>query len=191
MAETRRLFVAIDVDSQVLTRVIAAAAAVRRLAPDARWRRADAGHVTLAFLGSVAEARVAQVADVLAAVAARHGPFGLEIRGAGVFGAAAHPRVLWVGIGGDGGALAAVHAAVSRALVPLGYEPEARAYHPHLTLARARAPRGDRGLAAARRSLGDAAFGTQRVDTLVLYQSRLRPGGAEHTALARCSLATG
>lgn len=185
---TRRLFVAVDIAAAVFARVTAAAARLRALAPDARWSRDEAGHVTLAFLGAVEEPRVPAIATIVRDVAARHRPFVLEVAGAGVFGPPARPRVLWADVAGDLDALAALQADVTAALVPLGVAPEARPFHPHLTLARTRSPRGERGLAAAALAMRGERFGAQQVSTLVLYESHLGRGGARHEALARCAL---
>jgi RNA 2',3'-cyclic 3'-phosphodiesterase len=184
-----RLFVAIAIAPAVGAEVARAVAQVRGLAPRARWASGEAAHLTLAFHGAVADDLVPAVADAVRWAAARHRPFMLEVRGAAVFGSPRRPRVLWMGVGGEVAALAAVQSDVAASLERVGLAPEDRAFHPHLTLARARDQRGDPGLAACARALADARLGAQPVTAIVLYESRLGHDGARHHALARGELA--
>jgi RNA 2',3'-cyclic 3'-phosphodiesterase len=167
---TARLFVAVDPAPNVVDHLRAATARVRSLAPDARWVDLAGLHLTLSFLGDTEAERVPQLTAVLAAVALRHPPTDLQFGGAGTFGSRA-PRVLWAGVTGDVAALVATQVDLAAALEPLGYVPEARAFTPHLTLARSREPRGEPGLATAAAALASADFGPTRAAALVLYRS--------------------
>jgi 2'-5' RNA ligase len=69
-----------------------------------------------------------------------------------------------------------------------GFLPETRKFSPHLTLARFREPRPDRRFAELAKELEDYHFGTSRVHEIVLYQSILRPQGAEYQALHKFPL---
>ena len=79
--------------------------------------------------------------------------------------------MLWADVRGDTAALKALQADVARALEPLGFTSEHGEYIAHLTLARARPPRGDPALAACARELQGASWGEGRVDRLVLFES--------------------
>ncbi|MET0402078.1 MAG: RNA 2',3'-cyclic phosphodiesterase [Cystobacter sp.] len=179
-----RLFVAVTLGRSVEEAATAALGHLRTLAPQARWVPAANLHLTLSFLGEVEEERAARVKDVLERVAPRHTPLVLTIRGGGSFGASAHPRVLWAGVEGQTEALAALQAEVARELRPLGFEPEHRDYVAHLTLARAKQPRGDAALTGCVKALQEARWGEARVDHLVLFESL---GGRYHPR-ARMSL---
>jgi len=183
-----RLFVAIDIAPSIVTAVARAVEQVRGLAPRARWASGETAHLTLAFHGAVADDLVPAVADAVGLAAARHHRFTLEVHGAGVFGSSRRPRVLWADIGGDVAALAALQGEVAAGLERVRLVREDRLFHPHLTLARARDPRGDAGLAACARALADPRFGAQPVTAIVLYESTLAPGGARHRALGRGEL---
>jgi 2'-5' RNA ligase len=184
----RRLFVAADVAGPVLGRVVSELARVRSLAPGARWSGVETGHLTLAFLGAVAGNRVPAIAATLQAVAAGHRSFTIALGDRGVFGGRRRPRVLWVGVTGDVAALGALRADVAEAVQAVGVPLESRPFHPHLTLARARSPHGDPGLAAAAAALADRRFGEQSVGEFVLYESHLGPAGARHEPLIRCRI---
>jgi 2'-5' RNA ligase len=184
---TLRLFVAVDPAPEVRDRLRDAIGRSRPRAPSAKWVDAASLHVTLAFLGDVEEARVAEHSAAIAAVASRHAPIDLSFRGAGAFGGR-KPRVLWVGVEGAVEALAAAQRDLSTALVPLGYAPENRPFSAHLTLARARDPRGDAALAACAEALAGEDFGATRVASILLYRSELSSKGAKYTLLSEAPL---
>jgi 2'-5' RNA ligase len=182
-----RLFVAIDLGEDVAARLLGATAAARALAPRARWGSGST-HLTLVFLGAVADGLAATIADTVRRLAAGHVPLTLRVGGTGTCGSRARPRVLWMGTHGDVHRLASLQADLASALQPYGSEREPREYRPHLTLARARDPHGDAGLAAARTALAAVDLGAVTVDAVTLFRSDLSPKGARHTVVARCPL---
>jgi RNA 2',3'-cyclic 3'-phosphodiesterase len=190
-----RLFVAVDPAPQVTARIDRVLAEdLRPRAPSARWVSPGSLHLTLTFLGDTYDGAAPDIAFALTKVASAHARFSLRFRGGGSFGATDRPRILWAGVEGDLAALAALQRATSAALQPLGYKPEERRFHPHLTLGRARDPRGDAALAACVAHLAHLAhlaedFGETTVTSLVLYQSILAREGARYDALAVLPLA--
>jgi 2'-5' RNA ligase len=101
------------------------------------------------------------------------------------------PRVLWIGVHEETGALATLQRDIEKSLAPLGFEPERRAYHPHLTLGRTR--RGVRF--NDQRKIGQVIASTDvdpidelRVEAFRLMRSDLRPDGAVYTTLDVFSL---
>jgi 2'-5' RNA ligase len=126
-----RLFVALTPPDVVVEELRASTAALRELEPDLRWTRPEQWHVTLAFLGEVADEVVDELARRLHRAAARHPPLSLAFGGGGRFG----HRVLWTGVQGDLDGLRRLAGSVRaarRSRLPV----EQRPYHPHLTLAR-------------------------------------------------------
>jgi 2'-5' RNA ligase len=77
-----------------------------------------------------------------------------------------------------------LHAAVEDACATRGFAREARAYHPHLTIARLREAKDSRALAERHRRtvLGAQNF---QVSELVLFRSELSSRGSKHTPLSR------
>jgi 2'-5' RNA ligase len=68
----------------------------------------------------------------------------------------------------------------------VGYPPEARPYHAHLTLARLKAPSDLRPVVA---ELGSGPVGREwEAEEVVLFQSKTGRGGAEYTERARFPL---
>lgn len=185
-----RLFIAIELRDEVKEALAAAIAQLRPRSPDSKWVKAEKTHLTLCFLGHLEEPLLPKLEAAMQEVATRHRPFPLSFAGGGAFGGRARPRVLYVSVGGSADPLAALQADLVRAVSALGVVLEDRPYAPHLTLARARHPRGDAGLAECVEALAGSELGGQRVTELVLFQSRTSPSGAEYQPLLRAPLSS-
>src|SRR5712664_825356 len=98
-----------------------------------RFVRPEARHLTLRFLGDTEEATAKEIAGALDPVARGFKPFPLGALGVGFFPNAVRPRVIWVGVDDPQRQVAPLHAAVEKALEPLGFERAAEAYLPHIT----------------------------------------------------------
>jgi len=133
-----RTFVAIDIDEPIRRRLTDFLEAVQGWAPDARWVRPESLHLTLKFIGEIDPGRLEECCQALAGLEAS--PFDLAFRSYGFFPGERSARVFWIGVEG-GEQVGALAGALDHALAPLGIAPEKRAYSPHLTLARAEAPR--------------------------------------------------
>jgi 2'-5' RNA ligase len=184
-----RLFVAVDLPPDVKRAIINTIDGLQRtLATTAlRWVRPEGIHATLEFLGATAEERLPAIKHALAGCAEAAAPFDLTPLGVGSFGGR-DLRVIWIGLGGDEGALADLAEQVEDVLEPLGFPREQRAFNAHLTLARVR----DDATPAERARLHDALsrfeaprFPPFRVAEFVLMQSILGAGGAHYRPLAK------
>jgi len=141
-------------------------------------------HVTLKFLGDVADENVDQVRGTLEKVTL---PEPIQLRTAGVtfFPPRGPIRVFVALLEGDLDRLVALHSRIEAALEPLGFAREERPFTPHVTLARAAR---ERGINPAGRTLvadSPPAPGEPfQVRSFVLFQSHLKPGGPEYVPLA-------
>ncbi len=177
-----RLFVALDIPDAVRAALTECTAPLAKLCRGARWVRLDGAHVTLKFIGEVAAERAEAIRLALAEVRPT-APVDVCFAGLGFFPNAQRPRVLWAGIEA-GPALSMLAAAVDERLAPLGVAREEREFRPHVTLARFGSPDGLNLLRAAVTKLGVPEFGRATAQEFCLYQSVLRPSGAEYTRLA-------
>jgi RNA 2',3'-cyclic 3'-phosphodiesterase len=130
-----RLFVAVTPPAAVVEALAAAVARARPAAPGLRWVDLGGAHLTLVFLGEVADELRAGLDERLARVARGHASAPVRLEAPGQF----DDRVLWAGVGGDLAALAVDlrHAATQAGVA--GIDP--RPLRAHLTLAYARAAR--------------------------------------------------
>jgi 2'-5' RNA ligase len=177
-----RAFVAVRPPDAALAAVADAVAPVRDGDPavaGARWTTPAQWHVTLQFLGNRVD--LDGVATALAALDAAAGT--ARLGGGGAFPSPKRARVLWLGLLEGTELLASLATAVGTLLGPVGYPPEGRPFHAHLTLARlARAV----DVRPAVDGLGTGPVGEAwRVGEVLLYESVTRRDGAtyrEHAA---------
>jgi len=182
-----RLFVALDIPKDVRSSLAALVSNLRQACRNARWVRIEGLHVTLKFIGETSPEKAEAIKVALAAVPCR-APISINFRGLGFFPNDRRPRVLWAGIEARS-ELAALAAAVETSLAALAIPREERAFSPHLTLARFDPPRALDALHAAIEKAGPLEFGVATAKEFHLYQSVLKPGGAEYTRLATFSFA--
>lgn len=186
-----RTFIAIDLDN--LTRE-ALARLTRRMAralPTARTVAPETLHLTLAFLGELADARVTDAIEATREAAVGVAPFRLAPGRLGVFGPDYAPRVIWVAIGGQTGPLHALQRRLMRTLEAHGFALDSKPFAPHLTLARLTAPLGeDAALRLSQlRSEPLPRSESWQVEDVRVMRSDLSQTGARHTPLAIIPLA--
>jgi 2'-5' RNA ligase len=193
-----RVFVALDIDDAIRSRIARFLDGVREFVPDARWVRPESLHVTLKFIGEKSEDEVEKIKRTLATIAAD--TFELNFRGYGFFPGARAPRIFWVGSEG-GSKLTSLAAAVDAVLVNLDIPREEHAFNAHLTLARRgggsgsprkqKGDRSNRGFQHLQEKLAARPapeFGTMTAREFFLYQSQLSHGGSNYTKLDRFGL---
>ncbi len=128
----KRLFVAIDLPEAVTSLLV-------RLdphLPGVRWLRPEQMHLTLSFLGNVGPDAEEALREKLRVI--RFQSFFLPVAGLGTFPAKGKPKVIWTGVGSGHPQLFRVYKRVQEAALGAGLEPELRAWHPHITIARCR-----------------------------------------------------
>jgi 2'-5' RNA ligase len=177
-----RLFVALDFPDEVRSAIRDLIAKLKPLARNARWVRPEAMHITLKFIGETDDAKADSIRAALAPIHSPQ-PVDMHFRGVGFFPDERRPRVAWCGVEASPN-LAQLAADVEGALEPLGISRETRAFVPHLTMARFQSPgRLDELIRAAKESAA-LDFGTARETDFHLFQSILKPSGAEYKRLA-------
>jgi RNA 2',3'-cyclic 3'-phosphodiesterase len=177
-----RLFVALDFPENVRQNLRESIAPLKSEFAKVKWVRPEGMHVTLKFIGYVDDKKVESIAAALKDVHSPH-PVELTFRGVGFFPNERSPRVAWCGVEVSSN-LTELAAEIERALEPLGIEAESRPYFPHLTVARL--PSSSKGadkLVYAANQLKSRNFGTTRESEFYLYESILKPSGAEYNRL--------
>lgn len=105
-----------------------------------RWVLPENMHLTLHFLGETAVAQLPALASELDQLAASTAPFQLQLGQLGCFPNKQRPRVLWVGLGGNLAALAALKQQLDQRLRQLGWRMDEKPFQAHLTLGRLHTP---------------------------------------------------
>jgi 2'-5' RNA ligase len=186
-AERWRCFVAAPIDDD-LRAALWRSIGSWRPRPDLaslRWTDPATWHVTLAFLGAVEPDDVPGLEAMLAAVAERHPAAAVfETGGVGAFPQPEAARVAWYGVHDPAGMMERLATDVGKTL---GVDEE-RAFHPHLTLARAAGRPVDLRAWMAEAEVPSAALLLER---MLLVRSHLERDAARHETLASFTLGGG
>jgi 2'-5' RNA ligase len=167
--ETRRLFFGLAPPDAVREQLLALQRELEKTVRGRPTRGANL-HLTLVFLGQVAEDRIRCVEQAGDRIHAKG--FALHLDQLGYW---PRPRVLWAGASQPAPQLAHLVRDLNRLLEPCGHRPDTRPYAPHLTLMRkvARCPR----------LLPLDAFPSWEVDAFHLLESRPAEGGVTYPVL--------
>jgi len=147
------------------------------------WVRPEGMHLTLKFLGELSSPQLDEIETALGKAAEGTGSLKITVRGVGVFPNPKNPRVIWLGIDPEDDRLSRLQERIDRGLERLGFQPEEREFHPHLTLGRVRSSRGLDDLMKALAVQHNFLAGECVLDHLHLIQSELNAGGAVYTKL--------
>jgi len=174
-----RLFVAIRPPEPVRDLLVDA----RDDSPELRWVSDENLHLTLRFIGEVDSPVAEDIAISLDQI--RFPAFSLRIgrtgrfdrRNGGAIWASVEPRQQ----------VAELAAKIDRACVLAGLEPERRAFHPHITLARYGRSSGEAAASFERRNAAMSS-GPFEVDRFILFESHLSRHGAHYEEVAQYAL---
>jgi 2'-5' RNA ligase len=182
-----RAFIAIELPEEIQEQLDKVCELLKTSLPQApiRWVPARNVHLTLKFLGDVSEANYAVLAEIVAVEARNHGSFVISVGGLGAFPDIRRPRVVWVGVEAPD-ELHALQRGIEAETLHLGYAAESRTYSPHLTIGRLSRNAHSQQVRAISQYLHNEEvgfLGVARIESLQIFRSDLRPGGAVYTRL--------
>jgi RNA 2',3'-cyclic 3'-phosphodiesterase len=183
-----RFFVAVDLlpeayeevsrmAEQLAATLASDSAASRKIKPN--WIPLKNYHVTLKFLGEVAEDKRSGIEAALSEIARAQKSFEVHLESPGAFPDPARARVLWCGIGDPSGALRGLALEIDQKMVPHGFTSEAKPFVPHLSIARLRIASDVSPL------ISEVTAPTKpvqsRIERITLYESNTLPEGPVYT----------
>lgn len=139
-------------------------------------------HLTLRFLGDVADERVDELVERVRHFVAEQAPFSCRLSTIRPFPSAGRTRLIVAGVAPEP-PLSELQECVERGVVDAGLEADSRRFRAHITLGRARKP-PLRGV-AIESMLPPAPI---EVDRVVLFRSKLAPEGSRYTPLVDIAL---
>jgi 2'-5' RNA ligase len=188
MSETIRTFIAIEMPPEVREFLARCQERLKRSGADVRWVRPELIHLTLVFLGEVAEDKVPDLEQAARGAVAGFAPLALQAVGLGHFPPKGLPRVVWVGLQETTGRLLALQKAVAKATERFAERIEDRRYEPHLTVGRVRSGKNARPLTEMLSAMARETGPALEAGDVVIFKSVLGPDGPAYTALARLVL---
>ena len=188
-----RTFIAIEIPEEVRAALHDFQERLRKRGMHASWVKPEVMHLTLRFLGDIAEAQVDTLASFLKdSYDGLVSPI-LLTRGIGAFPTIRKPSVVWAGIETLAGELDSIQRIAETGACRIGLPPEMKPFHAHVTLARMR-KRDTAQLVSQLMTpyLGEGMtpeFGHEfRAANVVLFSSTLTPKGPIHRKVQEFSL---
>jgi len=185
-----RSFLAIELPKPILRKIEEVQGDFRSTHADVRWVNPEKIHLTLKFFGNIEESRIDPIFKFIGEVIRNTHPFSLKVRGVGAFPSLKNPRVIWMGLVNGKEVLASLQKQIEIQLGKIGFQPEDRPFHPHLTLGRMRSSRGKEELVGRMEKHRDEEFGDFKIERVVLFKSDLKPTGPIYTPLRELRLGT-
>ena len=141
-----------------------------------KWVDAENIHITLKFFGETPDDKIPVIHETLSGVAGNHALFSITITGAGIFGSAYNPRVIWLGIE-ENENLKTLGMEVLNHIDTAGWPKDRQNFVPHITLGRIKQVSDKQGLTKVVSRWKGHEIQKMDVDTFYLYESILRPEG--------------
>jgi len=138
-----------------------------------RWVANDNLHLTLIFLGEIEETFLNKVKEQLTLAVKTIKSFEANLNGLGAFPSQRSPRIIWIGMDKGKDEVINLQAMAEKPLVTIGYKPEDRKFHPHLTIGRVK------GIVKEPAKIFETNYTSRNfpVKSIVLFKSTLRPEG--------------
>lgn len=183
-----RSFLAIELPSTILHRIGDVQRDLKASKADVRWVSPENIHLTLKFFGTIEEWKIESITKAIEAPVKATPPLSVLVRGMGAFPGLRNPRVIWAGLNNGKEVLISFQKRLDGALQKIGFPPEDRTFHPHLTLGRLRSNYGKEDLIRVMEKYRDEVFGHFQVETVILFKSDLTPQGPIYTKLKEVRL---
>jgi len=183
-----RSFLAIELPEPILKKIGEVQGDIRSTHTEVRWTNPEKIHLTLKFFGNIEESRIDPIFKSIEEPIRNTLPFSLKVRGVGAFPHLKNPRVIWIGLVEEKGILTSFQKQIETQLEKVGFQPENRPFHPHLTLGRMKSSRGKEELVERMEKHREEEFGIFKVERVILFKSDLRPSGPIYTPLRELSL---
>lgn len=177
---TIRAFLAVPLPAPLQQEIAALQKELSGVLRGIRWTAPDTVHLTLHFFGNIRSDDLEKIRASMLSVKLREKAFPVEVLGLGAFPDRRRPRVVWLGLTPTE-QLRRLQQACAEELARVGFPAESRAFAPHLTIGRFREQASD--LSALFAAQAGRRLGHLPVGQLVLFESRLLPGGARHIPL--------
>ena len=166
-----RAFVALELSSEIKEQLRTAQDVLRGCQARLTFVEPAIIHITVKFLGEVADQKIPAVMDALRRVQVV--PFLISAQKITVNNPS-RPHTVWCAIE-DAGESGQVFKIIEDTLFPLGFARETRRFTPHATVARVKYP--DPSLFAAIGQLSDRKYGSCMISGIKLKKSTLTPQG--------------
>ncbi|HLD36602.1 MAG TPA: RNA 2',3'-cyclic phosphodiesterase [Planctomycetota bacterium] len=175
-----RLFIAITLDESIREKLSAVQSELQQIQPDMKPVKPDNIHLTVRFLGEVAEENLPELMRAIAVVQ-NYPAFELDVKGLGAFPVERQPKVVWVRGADNSNTIEKLYSALEKELLNIGFQPDDHKFSAHITLGRNKLPKYNNEFRSLMNKYSLESFGRQAVNKVSLLQSVLMPAGPIYT----------
>lgn len=182
----KRLFIAIDIPEFIKDNIYNFTAALLKEEKQIKVVSAPNIHITLKFLGNINTGKVSKIEKAIKETADTFRRFKYEINGKiNAFPGPNNARVVFLEIGNGGRQISEIYNELENNLSGVKIRKEKRKFFPHITIARIKNKKNVGQLVN-----NHEMDSVDRLDCLeiTLFESKLKPQGAEYTILNKFSL---
>jgi len=180
---TIRVFIAIEIDSEIKNKLSEYLSKLKRTGADAKWVFPENIHLTLKFIGYIEKEALIHLNRIINDAVFSIEPFSISIGNIGAFPSLMKPRVVFACVQEHGNNLIEIYEKLDKGVEQLGIKKESKKYVGHITLGRVRSQKNISKLKNTLNSGTECCFGYERVTSLSLIQSKLTPTGPLYTRL--------
>jgi len=155
---------------------------------DVKWVKPENIHLTLKFLGDLAEGQLEAVKVVLRQLCPGFRPITTNINAIGAFPDMRHPKVIWAGLQDPHQSIKEIFEVLETSFLKLGIDQEDHPFQSHITLGRVRSSANLKELIEKMPNISINSKISQVFDLIVLYKSTLTPDGPVYDTLEEFSL---
>ncbi|HMD89050.1 MAG TPA: RNA 2',3'-cyclic phosphodiesterase [Anaerolineaceae bacterium] len=185
--ETIRAFIAIELPPSIQRKLGEVINGLKSKKTDIiRWVPPYNIHITLKFLGDVSTSGLPVLTHIVESEVSRYRPFEITVGGIGAFPNLRQPRVVWIGVQAPP-ILGTIQRSLEAEIRRMGYVAEDKPFSPHLTIGRMSHNATQEDIHQISVLLSNThveELGSVTVDSVRLFKSDLKPGGAVYTAIA-------
>jgi 2'-5' RNA ligase len=176
-----RLFIAADLPGEMKLQISTLVEKFRSRTRSVKWVREENVHITLYFLGEVAESDIEELIGIIESAISGMSQFFTKVGEISAFPSPTRPRVLWVGVDDPQKGLTNAYSAICDTLhnSDLEMHREKKDYTPHITIGRVKG-RFDRNIEHILHTYQNQMFGEVHIKELVLFRSILQREGPRY-----------
>ncbi|MFH1837297.1 MAG: RNA 2',3'-cyclic phosphodiesterase [Candidatus Omnitrophota bacterium] len=177
-----RTFIAIELSQKAKDEISRIISVLKKTDVEAKWVRPGTVHITLRFLGSIDEDRIAGIETKLKKIASEADPFKIMLSNISVFPNWRRPKVVWVGAEDQNSEIQELHSKIDDVLEKESFDKTAKPFETHITLCRLKSGKNVQQLKEAIASITVSPIIT-KISKIILFRSDLTSKGAIHTPL--------
>ena len=180
---TIRVFVAIEIDSEIKNKLSEYLSKLKRTGADVKWVSPENIHLTLKFIGYIETGTLINLSRIINDAVSGIGPFSISIGNIGAFPSLEKPRVVFVCVQERENNLLRIYENLDKGVEQLGIRKESKKYVGHITLGRVKSQKNISKLKNTLNTGTECYFGLEKVTSLSLIQSKLTPTGPIYSRL--------